>query len=133
MEAGYDYTLLGIQPRRRPWTAPALFLAVLALALLTAGGAYYGYAAQAQADASSPALLAETAANPATATRLTDDIVRQPVAGPARLQTAAIAGQRLYPGGRAQVDHWVNPLAYEPGQGSPDTSFRWWAGSGARE
>ena len=133
MEAGYDYTLLGIQPRRRAWTAPALFLAVLALTLLTAGGAYYGYAAQAQAAAAAPALLAETAANPATAARLTDEAVRQPATRPARLQTSAIAGQQLYPGGRAQVDHWVNPLAYEPEQGKPDTSFRWWAGSGSRE
>ena len=64
--------------------------------------------------------------------RLTDEAVRQPATRPARLQTSAIAGQQLYPGGRAQVGHWVNPLAYEPEQGKPDTSFRWWAGSGSR-
>lgn len=132
MEAGYDYTLLGTQSRRRPWAAPALFLAVLAVALLTAGGAYYGYAAQAQADETPPAQLAETAANPDAAARLTDDAVSVPADRPARLQTSAIANQQLYPGGRAQVDSWVNPMAYEPEQRQPATSFRWWAGSGSR-
>lgn len=132
MEAGYDYTLLGRQPRRPVWAAPAVIMAVLALALLTVGGAYYGFAAQAQADGMAAAIMAETAAAPAAKAVLPEGDYRQPAARPPRLQIAAIAGQQLYPDGRRQVASWVNPMAYEPEPGRLDTSFRWWAGAGSR-
>ena len=132
MEAGYDYTLLGRQPRRPVWTVPAVVMAVLALALLTVGGAYYGFATQAQADGMAAAISAETAAAPAAKAVLPEGDSRKPAARPPRLQIAAIAGQQLYPDGRRQVASWVNPLAYEPEPGRLDTSFRWWAGTGSR-
>ena len=132
MEAGYDYTLLGRQPRRPVWAAPAVIMAVLALALLTVGGAYYGFATQAQADGMAAAILTETAAAPAAKAVLPEGNYRQPAARPPRLQIAAIAGQQLYPDGRRQVASWVNPMAYEPESGRLDTAFRWWAGAGAR-
>lgn len=133
MEAGYDYTLLGVKPRRPAWVAPALFLAVLAAALLTAGGAYYRFAAPADANAAIAAIAAETAAVPAAkAARPERADDREPAARPPRLQTSAIAGQQLYPAGRRQAAYWVNPMAYEPQPGRPDTSFRWWAGAGVK-
>lgn len=133
MEAGYDYTLMGRRPRRPAWAAPAMFLAALALALLTAGGAYYGFAAQAQADAVAAIPLTASAAVPAAKAARPDSAYRAPAARPPRLQRAAIAGQQLYPDGRREVGYWVNPMAYEPEPGRPDTSFRWWAGAGSRQ
>ena len=132
MEAGYDYTLLGRQPRRPVWAAPAVVMAVLALALLTVGGAYYGFAAQAQADGMAADIRAETAAAPAAKAVLPEGDYRKPAARPPRLQIAAIAGQQLYPDGRRQVASWVNPLTYEPEPGRLDTTFRWWAGAGSK-
>lgn len=133
MEAGYDYTLLGSQPRRRVWAGPALFLAALALALLTAGGAYYGFAAQAQAaDGMAAAQPAERDVTPPAALELSGTDYWERADRPGRLHRAAIAGQELYPGGRRSVESWVNPLGYEPEAAGSDTDFRWWAGAGSR-
>ena len=119
MEAGYDYTLLGGRPRQQTWVMPALFAIILGAVLLTAGGVYYSFAPDAQADLSVAAGEGSAAGSPAVdGLSRSDQSANRGVGGNAgRVATAsdaAIAGQQLYPAGLSEVDHWVNPLAYEP-------------------
>ncbi len=123
MEVGYDYTLVGVGPPRSPWVFSALFLVIFGTFLLAVGGVFYGFSANAQADqtmvdasGSGEAIDAARGDNSVSlsnpgygAGRLSGRIVP-----PSRMSDSAIAGQQLYPAGLAQVEFWVNPLAYEP-------------------
>ncbi len=116
MKAGYDYALLGGPARRRTRVSPALWTLVLGAILLSAAGSYYGFTANVQAELV-PAEVAEAGpAVPVTPPPSRPDTATGAAAGYTgpRIPDSAIAGQQLYPAELSEVNHWVNPLAYEP-------------------
>ena len=116
MEAGYDYTLMGGRPRGKGRYLPALFVGVLAAVLLISGMAYYGLAADAQADLvpaqADAAGSVAGAAQPGDGSRASDgSVTHSRYLAPA--SSGDISRMSLYPSGFTEARYWVNPLGSE--------------------
>ena len=114
MEAGYDYTLLGGRPQSNTKYLPALFVAVLAGALLITGLAYYGFASDAEAGkatAAAESLPADARAIEPSGEESSAGVKFTPRVAPATAED--IAKQQPYPAGLSDARYWVNPLGYE--------------------
>ena len=114
MEAGYDYTLLGVRPQSKSRYLPALFVAVLAGVLLISGLAYYGFASGVGSGQVAAAATAEGdvriseggGSSTVPAMKYTHRV------DPASAED--IEAQELYPAGLSESRYWMNPLGYEP-------------------
>lgn len=113
MEAGYDYTLMGGRPQGNGKRVTALFVGVLAAALLIGGVAYYGWSSNAQADlAPDPAAVGGASASvsqhedgsktPGGTDKATKYL--------APASSDVISGMSMYPAGFTESRYWVNPL-----------------------
>ena len=144
MEAGYDYLLLRGRLQRKFVRYTGIFVVVIGALLLATGGAYYGYAAKAQADLDDlnvtlpggvqesarakdqPSLAPadqEAASSPgpeavSSLNSTQNDAGQQLARGSAKvlpgISAAAIRSRHLYPGDALNANSWSNPWAYEP-------------------
>ena len=110
MQAGYDYLLLRGHLQRRVARNAGLVLLAIGLCMLAAGGAYYGYAANARSGLSD--LVVVVPAPPVVTPPA--EVKQEPaprLVPPFSPET--ISNISLYPGDSISVNSWGNPAGYE--------------------